>query len=339
MGRNYRSCAVPGCLDTLSPRHRFPNPHKDSKRYNTWVEVIQNSTLSLLDPQRVYANYRVCHQHFTIKDISSNMYLVKTAVPTQKLPPATGPTASTSQVVNGEEALNTIKTEELSLPVEACATLTDDQHSPPRVGDIIRPVELIPKAKHFRKARNLQKVNGVYKLRNFIPFQRDHACNERSTQSTNPNHSVERQTTENSTPESSLTVSQQQPVITYKNTKRQRLTQLNSIAHQPKGIAETVNPPPEENEFEVFGRSIGLQLKAMPIQIAVKAQQHIQTYLSTIRLQHMASNQDRCCQASTTPPACSDNDSDVQARTRGSCGVLLPSAASSGIRATLKRPP
>ena len=90
MGRNYRSCAVPGCLDTRSTRHRLPNPDKDRKRYNTWVEIIQNSTLSLLDPQRVYANYRVRHQHFTINDVSSNMYLVKTAVPTQKLPPATG---------------------------------------------------------------------------------------------------------------------------------------------------------------------------------------------------------------------------------------------------------
>ena len=153
----------------------------------------------------------------------------------------------------------------------------------------------------------------------------------------NPNHSVE-QTTKNSTPKPCLTlaIAQQQPVITYKNTKRQRLTQLNSTVHQPKGIAETVNAPLEENEFEVFGRSIGLQLKAMPIQTAVKAQQHIQTYLSTIRLQHMVSNQNRCCQTTSTPPPCSVNDSDVQARTRR---VLPPPVASSGIRATLKRPP
>ncbi|KAF5293015.1 hypothetical protein FQA39_LY13784 [Lamprigera yunnana] len=47
---------------------------------------LANSKLVKLQPLEVYRNYRVCHQHFTMDDKSSNMYLKRTAVPSQKLP-------------------------------------------------------------------------------------------------------------------------------------------------------------------------------------------------------------------------------------------------------------
>lgn len=72
--------------------------------------------------------------------------------------------------------------------------------------------------------------------------------------------------------------------------KRQKISQLKTVVNQLKGIAEAVNTPVEENEFEVFGKNVGLQLKGMPLQLALEAQQHIQTYLNRIRLQHLVSH-------------------------------------------------
>lgn len=74
------------------------------------------------------------------------------------------------------------------------------------------------------------------------------------------------------------------------------------MVNELKNITETVNTPLEENEFEVFGRNVGLQLTAMPIQIALKAQQHIQTYLSKVRLQHTVPEQNIYYHPSSTPP-------------------------------------
>ena len=54
------------------------------------MEVIGNPKLMDVDPMRVYRNLRVCHLHFTIKDKSSNMYLVRTAIPSQRLPSIQG---------------------------------------------------------------------------------------------------------------------------------------------------------------------------------------------------------------------------------------------------------
>lgn len=72
--------------------------------------------------------------------------------------------------------------------------------------------------------------------------------------------------------------------------KRQRIGQLKTVVNELKGIAEIVNTPVEENEFEVFGKNVGLQLKGMPLELALEAQQYVQTYLNKIRLQHLASH-------------------------------------------------
>ena len=86
----YTTCAVPGCEDRKSSRHRFPNPVKDRERFNLWIEVLANPKLVQMDPTRVFDNFRVCHQHFTINDKSSNMFLKRTAIPSQNLPSKTG---------------------------------------------------------------------------------------------------------------------------------------------------------------------------------------------------------------------------------------------------------
>ncbi|KAF5306098.1 hypothetical protein FQA39_LY09076 [Lamprigera yunnana] len=83
---SYVPCAVAGCDDRKSSRHRFPNPEKNKSRFDTWISLIANSKPVNLQPLEVYTNYRVCHQHFTMDDKSSNMYLKRTAVPSQKLP-------------------------------------------------------------------------------------------------------------------------------------------------------------------------------------------------------------------------------------------------------------
>lgn len=90
---NYVSCAVPGCDDKNSSRHRFPNPEKDQHRFLEWIRLIKNEKLiklSSTDPGKVYRNHRICHSHFTKDDILSNIYLKRTVLPSQRLPPSEG---------------------------------------------------------------------------------------------------------------------------------------------------------------------------------------------------------------------------------------------------------
>lgn len=85
--------------------------------------------------------------------------------------------------------------------------------------------------------------------------------------------------------------------------KKKRLSQLTSMVSQLKEITETVNTKTteEENEFEVFGKHVGLQLKAMPLIVALEAQEHIQLYINQIRRQQLqnASKQNRYNRSST----------------------------------------
>lgn len=82
----YHGCAVPGCMDKLSPRHRFPNPVKDGARFLRWIELVGHPNLSNVDPQKVFNNYRVCHQHFSDDCIITNNKLLKTTLPSLHLP-------------------------------------------------------------------------------------------------------------------------------------------------------------------------------------------------------------------------------------------------------------
>lgn len=46
-----------------------------------------------------------------------------------------------------------------------------------------------------------------------------------------------------------------------------------------KTITDTTNSKVEENEFEVFGKPVGLQLKSFPLLLILEVQKHIQLYI------------------------------------------------------------
>jgi len=68
--------------------------------------------------------------------------------------------------------------------------------------------------------------------------------------------------------------------------KKPRLSHPKNIVTELKGMTEAVNSS-EEDEFEVFGRLVELQLKSMPLQLALKAQELIQLHLNRICRQHL----------------------------------------------------
>ncbi|XP_017881058.1 uncharacterized protein LOC108625503, partial [Ceratina calcarata] len=82
----YHNCCVPGCDDRKSTRHRFPNPIKDENRFKQWLQLVGNEKILNMDPARVFRNYRVCHEHFTPEDKSSNSFLKRTTIPSRNLP-------------------------------------------------------------------------------------------------------------------------------------------------------------------------------------------------------------------------------------------------------------
>nr|XP_034194910.1 uncharacterized protein LOC117611108 [Osmia lignaria] len=81
----------------------------------------------------------------------------------------------------------------------------------------------------------------------------------------------------------------QEDVIATPARKRKRKESIRDIVEKLKSITEVINAPVEEDEFEAFGRNVGLQLKNMPIKQALKAQQQIQSYLTQTRLENIAS--------------------------------------------------
>lgn len=96
-------------------------------------------------------------------------------------------------------------------------------------------------------------------------------------------------------------------------TKKKKITQLSSMVSQLKEIVETTNSTVEEHEFEIFGKHVGLQLKSLPLLLALEAQEHIQLYLNRIRRQHLqnASEQNRSSRTPESPyyateSSCSD---------------------------------
>jgi len=68
--------------------------------------------------------------------------------------------------------------------------------------------------------------------------------------------------------------------------KRPRLSHRKNIVTEFKGMTEAVNSSGED-EFEVFGRLVELQLKSMPLQLALKAQELIQVHLNRICRHHL----------------------------------------------------
>lgn len=82
----YIKCCVSGCEDKTSSRHRFPNPKKDMDRLKLWLNVLQDETLSQVDPMKLYSDRRICRRHFCKDDYSVGSNRIHSnAVPTLHL--------------------------------------------------------------------------------------------------------------------------------------------------------------------------------------------------------------------------------------------------------------
>ncbi|CAH0549639.1 unnamed protein product [Brassicogethes aeneus] len=86
-----KKCAVIGCDDKDSHRHRFPNPKKSEDLFKKWIDLSGRLSFHSLNPELVYRSRRVCHRHFREEDRATNMYLKNGTIPMLHLPanPAT----------------------------------------------------------------------------------------------------------------------------------------------------------------------------------------------------------------------------------------------------------
>lgn len=67
--------------------------------------------------------------------------------------------------------------------------------------------------------------------------------------------------------------------------RKRKVKDLESLMKKIKDVSETVNAPlQDENEFDIFGRSVAAQLKALPLRVALQTQQYVQNYITEARL-------------------------------------------------------
>ncbi|GBP22649.1 hypothetical protein EVAR_13929_1 [Eumeta japonica] len=104
-----------------------------------------------------------------------------------------------------------------------------------------------------------------------------------SNLASNSSHTDDTDTELNST----LVATLREPTPPPPPTKKRKIAQLSSMVGQLKEIANSTNYTVEENEFEVFGKHVGLQLKSLPILLALEVQEHIQLYMNRIRRQQI----------------------------------------------------
>nr|XP_049703706.1 uncharacterized protein LOC126056107 isoform X2 [Helicoverpa armigera] len=70
--------------------------------------------------------------------------------------------------------------------------------------------------------------------------------------------------------------------------KRPTLREYDNLLTKAQNVANSVNSSVvSENEFDLFGRMVAVQLKNLPMESAIEAQQYIQNYLSGLRLKHI----------------------------------------------------
>lgn len=67
-----------------------------------------------------------------------------------------------------------------------------------------------------------------------------------------------------------------------------KLRQVTAVVNDLKKISETVTQEPaNENQYTVFGRSVAAQLMTLTPFSAIKAQEHIQSILTSFKLQDL----------------------------------------------------
>lgn len=122
-----------------------------------------------------------------------------------------------------------------------------------------------------------------------------------------PSHSTHIDNTKNRTEKRTSVDTLPGPKST-STTKKRKIAQLSSMVTQLREITETTNSTAEENEFEVFGKLVGLQLKSLPLILALEAQEHIQVHLNRIRRQHLLNSIERTSESPYTDSPYSSND-------------------------------
>lgn len=69
--------------------------------------------------------------------------------------------------------------------------------------------------------------------------------------------------------------------------QKRKVQQIKQLVNSLKEVSDSLNKPTVDNEFEVFGRNVGLQLQNMPLDMALEAQEHINSYLTRLRLRNL----------------------------------------------------
>lgn len=72
--------------------------------------------------------------------------------------------------------------------------------------------------------------------------------------------------------------------------KKQKTPDNQTVPPMSNEITVSANPLPLENEFDVFGKHVALQLKSLPLLLALDAQEHIQLYLNRTRREYIVQN-------------------------------------------------
>ncbi|KAK4882413.1 hypothetical protein RN001_005732 [Aquatica leii] len=146
----YRHCAILGCKDKTSTRHRFPNPKKDKNRYDECIRICGNAKLVTLNPATVYLSQRVCHIHFQKSDYASNMYIKRTSLPTLHIPNNTNilhePIPDVTLNIPPMEDIILIPSTSKEIITTSTST-ADSDTTLLRSVDVTRSVHLTPKAK------------------------------------------------------------------------------------------------------------------------------------------------------------------------------------------------
>ncbi|XP_077290969.1 uncharacterized protein LOC143914579 [Arctopsyche grandis] len=82
--------------------------------------------------------------------------------------------------------------------------------------------------------------------------------------------------------------------------KRSHIQELHSVIKDIKLISEDLNKAEVVNEFDIFGKSVGVQLKALFEEDAIVAQEEIQSILARYRLKKIRHTNEIPCIADTT---------------------------------------
>ncbi|KAJ8976852.1 hypothetical protein NQ317_012976 [Molorchus minor] len=106
MNKRRKTCAVPGCDDQVSSRHRFPI--NDDNTFKIWKAQVNHPRFEHLTAREIYNNYFVCHRHFGPDTfvIGTKRGLKVGSVPTLYLPNRSAAKPSSTQSVTEQDKVD-----------------------------------------------------------------------------------------------------------------------------------------------------------------------------------------------------------------------------------------